>query len=86
MAVLTIGEPQITALTLEEQENISLSVEKGKDVALNSTPTTVVMENDYNELTNLPSIEGVTLKGDKSFSELNLMNITNEELENMLTI
>lgn len=42
--------------------------------------------NDYDDLVNKPSIEGVELMGDKSFEELNLQKITNTELENMLTL
>lgn len=39
----------------------------------------------YESLTDKPSIEGVTLSGDKTFEELNLQSITNTDLENMLT-
>ena len=42
--------------------------------------------NSYPSLYNKPSIEGVTLLGDKTFEELNLSGITNTELEEMLTL
>jgi len=48
-----------------------------------ASPGTVT---NYNNLTNKPSIEGVTLEGNKTFEELNLENITNSELESMLTL
>lgn len=35
----------------------------------------------YLDLTDKPSIEGVTLEGDKSYEELNLNAITNAEIE-----
>lgn len=35
----------------------------------------------YNDLTDKPSIEGVTLIGNKSYGELNLISITNAEIE-----
>lgn len=35
----------------------------------------------YNALTNKPSIEGVTLEGNKTYDELNLIGITNSEIE-----
>lgn len=38
---------------------------------------------DYNKLTNKPQIEGVTLIGNKSFSELGLNRLTNFEIENI---
>lgn len=39
---------------------------------------------NYEALSNLPKIEGVTLIGNKSFSQLSLEKLTNTELEAML--
>lgn len=39
---------------------------------------------DYLDLENKPQIEGVTLEGDLSFGELNLVSLTNEEIEELL--
>lgn len=39
---------------------------------------------DYNELVHKPSIESVTLIGNKTFDDLGLSSITNSELEEML--
>ncbi len=44
----------------------------------------IVGENDYEKLDNKPSIEAVTLIGDKSFHDLGLDNITNIELYELL--
>ena len=40
---------------------------------------------DYNDLANKPSIESVTLDGNKTYEELNLSRISNTEIENMLS-
>ena len=42
-----------------------------------------VYENDYNNLKNKPSIEGVPLEDDKTFEELGLTPISAEELADM---
>lgn len=39
---------------------------------------------DYERLSNKPMIEGVELEGDKTFEDLNLHTLTNEELEALL--
>lgn len=40
---------------------------------------------NYNSLTNLPQINGVTLKGDKSFDDLGMQPLTNEQMNALLT-
>lgn len=39
---------------------------------------------NYDTLENRPMIEGVTLEGDKTFDELNLVGITNSEIESII--
>lgn len=39
----------------------------------------------YNDLSDKPSIEGVTLVGDKTFPELNLNVLTNTEIEDIFS-
>ena len=73
-------------LTVAENDAVTLGLDSGDNAALNVGSTTVVSVNDYNDLRNKPSIEGVTLEGDKTFEELNLQSLTNTELENMLTL
>lgn len=41
--------------------------------------------NSYNDLTDKPQIEGVTLIGNKTYEELNLQRITNSEIEDLLS-
>lgn len=42
-----------------------------------------VYENDYNNLKNKPSIEGVTLEGDKTFDDLGMTPLSAQELADM---
>ena len=39
---------------------------------------------NYNLLTNLPQINGITLKGDKSFDDLGMQPLTNEQMDTLL--
>ena len=48
-------------------------------------PKEIKRSNNYEELQNLPQIDGVTLIGNKSFAQLNMSRITNSELEELLT-
>lgn len=48
------------------------------------TPIKHQMSNDYEPLINKPSIEGITLVGDKKFTELGLRSLTNLEIETIL--
>ena len=57
------------------EQNIAMGVEGG-----------IVHSTDYNVLSNRPKIEGVLLEGDKTFEELNLQSLTNQELEAMLVL
>ncbi len=41
---------------------------------------------DYNALTDKPQIEGVTLRGNKTFEDLSLSGLSNLEIENMLSL
>lgn len=50
-----------------------------------TNPKEIKRSNNYEELQNLPQIEGVTLIGNKSFAQLNMSRITNSELEDLLT-
>lgn len=40
--------------------------------------------NDYNALVNKPKIEGVVLKGDKTFRQLGLEPMTEQDIDNIL--
>lgn len=38
---------------------------------------------DYNKLKNLPSVENIELRGNKTFSELGLEEVTNQDILDM---
>ena len=40
--------------------------------------------NDYNDLVNKPSINGVELVGDKTTEELDILPLTNEEIDEFM--
>lgn len=47
----------------------------------------VIIDNEtYAKLPDKPLIEGVVLEGNKSFEELNLSKLTNQEIEELLII
>lgn len=48
-------------------------------------PEQIVRIGNYEELENLPQIEGVTLIGNKTFPQLHLEALTNMELDNLLS-
>ncbi len=62
-------------LTLEEREPLETTL----DTALR-----VLGTGNYEDLTNKPSIEGVTLLGDRSFRALGLDPITNSEIDEII--
>lgn len=63
--------------------NASVTGTMGASAALGQT-VTVGGTTDYERLRNLPSIEGVTLIGDKTFPQLNMSKLTNTEIEALL--
>ena len=69
--------------TLSTEESL-----KGEIQDLNDLRATIwqlqILINDYEELINKPSIEGVTLVKNKTFSQLGLDKITNFDIENLL--
>ena len=42
------------------------------------------VQKDYENLDNLPSIEGIPLVGDKTFAQLQMMRLTNSDIESLL--
>jgi len=63
--------------------NASVTGTIGASAILGQT-VTVGGTTDYERLRNLPSIEGVTLIGDKTFPQLNMSRLTNSEIEALL--
>ena len=73
VTTLPAGSPATVSTTLSES---SLDFQFG-------IPASIT---DYNQLTNRPQIEGVTLEGDKTYSELNLEAISGETITNIFRV
>ena len=57
-------------LTIADNDSVNLDVNTEESVSLSAGSTTVVSVNDYEDLRNKPSIEGVELVGDVSLNDL----------------
>lgn len=75
-----MNETSIPVLVSVEVESNTHEYEIGIQENIELTGGT----NDYNKLKNKPQINGVELIRNKSFSDLGMNNITNQELEDML--
>lgn len=69
---------------IETEENIDLDV----DIHDEQIETDIELEtngtNDYNDLINKPSINGVELVGDKTTEELDILPLTNAEIDEFM--
>lgn len=69
------------------ESNVRLEIQRNQGIDLNLSPKNITREN-YEYLTKKPSINGVTLIGDKSSSELNLEDkldfITEQEIDEII--
>ncbi len=72
---LTPEEPEAPELEIEAEE--PLPAELGSALRILET-------GDYNALKNRPSVQGVTLEGDRSFRELGLEDITEAEIDEIV--
>ena len=52
--------------------------------ALNGGLSNDITHHSYNDLIDKPSINAVTLEGDKSFEELGLAGLTNQEIDKII--
>lgn len=68
-------------LTVTENEAVELQgIETSDDAKLEADPTTVISENDYEKLRNLPSIESVPLVKDISLNDLGISAVIEADL------
>lgn len=65
---------------LEFSDPSKMHLEFGVDVR----PVISQGTSDYNDLSNKPSVNGVTLVGNKTNEELNINEISNSEIEELL--
>lgn len=60
----------MVTLTIADTESVEMSVSEEPAPSFNAGLTTVVTENNYNDLRNKPSIEGEELTGNKTLNDL----------------
>lgn len=86
MSIENVNDGQIVGKLTSKEHRISGEVQSsGAHLAGTvSTAGATSVPFDYNKLRNKPMIEGVVLEGNKTFEELNLNILTNEELEAIL--
>ena len=68
---------------MEATFNASFS-EQSESLTASFGNVQMVHTDDYNDLINKPSIEGVTLQGDKSFRELGMDTLSVQDIEKIL--
>ena len=77
--IATINGTEYEALPQSRLEYLLLELKEAIEAGGGGGGTT-----NYNLLTNLPQINGVTLKGDKSFDDLGMQPLTNEQMNELL--
>lgn len=70
--------PQLEKLIEQNKEDLNDLREEVKQIEQEGATS-------YDVLTDKPQIEGVTLEGNKTYSQLNLNRLTNLEIESLLT-
>lgn len=70
--------PQLEKLIDQNKEDLNDLREEVKKIVQEGATS-------YDVLTDKPQIEGVTLEGNKTYSQLNLNRLTNLEIESLLT-
>lgn len=66
---------------IEDVIHIDMTVTDGEDVAMDASDAVPVPASDYDKLKNRPKINGVTLEGNKSASDLSLQEAMDAILE-----
>lgn len=70
--------------SLSDLQEVSGTLQGTRNVKGNMTSAPVIVERDYNKLENMPQIESVTLKGNKTFKQLGLDTLSVQEIEKIL--
>lgn len=70
--------------TLTESENLCATFSDDESMGADFGEVQKVSTSDYNDLYNKPQIEGVTLQGNKTFPELGLGTITEQDVDNII--
>lgn len=67
--------------TFSEGERLHANFSESQQLHANFGEATKVSTSNYNDLYNKPQIEGVTLQGNKTFPELGLGTVTDQEID-----
>ena len=70
MDKLDITDDVYTEISSDREVDVNLDL--SDDLYCTQTNSSIYITQNYNDIANKPSIEGVTLIGDKTFQELNL--------------
>lgn len=70
--------------SFKEGENLNANFSEGSQLNAEFGTVQKVSTSDYNDLYNKPKIEGVTLQGNKTFPELGLGTMTDQEIDNVI--
>ena len=76
------GEGRTTSLAIESAPSLGLSVESEQGISLSIGKASGT--SNYEALINKPSIEDVTLVGNKTFKQLGLEAMTQQEIDQMI--
>ncbi|MCR4554143.1 MAG: hypothetical protein K5752_04410 [Succinivibrionaceae bacterium] len=69
---------------IETEENIDLDVDIHDEQIETDIELSTSGTNDYNDLINKPSINGIELIGDKTPEELDILPLTNAEIDEFM--
>lgn len=72
----------IIDLEIRQEKDIGLDITSERNITLGINPASGT--SNYELLTHKPSIEGVTLIGDKTFKKLGLEPMTEQEIDQMI--
>lgn len=70
--------------TLQVKQTVFANVQRKGPVSVELNGHAYVYDKDYEHLQNKPSIENVTLSGNKELQELGITEISNKEITNIL--
>lgn len=73
-------------IDFQSGDTFGISMQSGQNLNVEIDPRAPSSDNDYNTLRNKPQIEGNILIGNKTYEELNMHRLTNQELEQILTM
>lgn len=71
-------------IALESTKDFNIGLKNGNNLTAEFGSTQIVHTDNYEDLYNKPKIEGNTLIGDKTFTELGLNYITEQDIDDII--